>query len=61
MQIRIFIGLTDFVEQRVNDFCKGVEVVDIQISTTGRDSVTATVIYKGGIEGWMRRLSPRKK
>ena len=29
MQIRIFIGLTDFVEQRVNDFCKGVEVVDI--------------------------------
>ena len=32
MQIRIFIGLTDFVEQRVNDFCKGVEVVDIQIS-----------------------------
>ena len=61
MQIRIFIGLTDFVEQRVNDFCKGVEVVDIQISTTGRDSVTATVIYKGGIKGWMRRLSPRKK
>ena len=61
MQIRIFIGLTDFVEQQVNDFCKGVEVVDIQITTTGRDSVTATVIYKGGIEGWMRRLSPRKK
>lgn len=46
MQIRIFIGLTDFVEQQVNDFCKGVEVVDIQISATGRDSVTATVIYK---------------
>ena len=61
MQIRIFIGLTDFVEQQVNDFCKVVEVVDIQISTTGRDSVTATVIYKGGIEGWMRRLSLRKK
>lgn len=46
MRIRIFIGLTGFVEQQVNDFCRGADVVDIKISATGRDSVTATVIYR---------------
>lgn len=46
VKIRTFIGLTDYVDGRVNDFIENVVVRDIQTHSTGKESITVTVVYE---------------
>lgn len=46
VKIKTFIGLTDYVDEKVNEFIQNVVIRDIQTHATGKESITVTVIYE---------------
>lgn len=46
VKIKTFIGLADYVDERVNEFVENVIIKEIQTHATGRESITVTVIYE---------------
>ena len=48
MKIRTFTGLPEYVDECVNKFTEKVDVIEIQTHAVGKQSITATVIYREG-------------
>lgn len=46
VKIRTFIGFTDYVDEKVNEFIQNVVVKDIQTHATSKESITVTVIFE---------------
>ena len=50
MRIKIFVDGWITVMGRVNEFCKTVEVVDIQTHLMSDNQIAAVVVYKEGMK-----------